>query len=231
MAKEVKQAESLAAFFEKVKSYVNENINQIAAIGSIVIILVAGIGYWKYTSVKTEKDSFTNFSKALTVVSKEVKSETERGINNQQALKIFKDMIKKYPDTKTGIASLYYSGNCSFTLKNYDEAVDYYNEFLKTSGGSFVYLKALAYEGLGYVYEAKGEFTKAIEWFEKQRNEGKNVDVSTALLNIARCYELAGDKTSACKYYSDFNSEHPSSAFIETVQMKLNDLCANDAKG
>ncbi len=228
MAKEVEQVDALQEFFVKVKSYVNENLNQIAAIGSIVIIVAAGIGYWKYTSVAAEKDSFSNFSKALTVVSKEVKTEAEREIQNQQALTIFKSVIGKYPDTKTGIASLYYSGNCSLTLKNYDEAIEDYTEFLKTAGGSFGYLRVLAYEGLGYAYEAKGEFTKAIEWFEKQKNEGESADISAALLNIARVYELAGNNASACRSYKDFSSENVSSEFIETVQMKINDLCGDD---
>ena len=46
----------------------------------------------------------------------------------------------------------------------------------------------------------------SIEWFEKQKNAGKDVDISVALLNIARCYELLGDNVSACKYYTDFEN-------------------------
>jgi tetratricopeptide (TPR) repeat protein len=164
-------------------------------------------------------------------MSMDVKTEAEREVVSQQALEMFKNVVEKYPKTKTGTASLYYSGNCSLTINNYDDAIDYYNQFLKKSDKSFVYLRALAYEGLGYAYEEKGEFTKAIEWFEKQKNEGKDVDISVALLNIARCQELSGDKAAACKSYTDFKNEYESSSFIETVQMKMNDLCAEDVKG
>jgi tetratricopeptide (TPR) repeat protein len=231
MAKEVEQTGPLALFTAKVKEYVKENLNQIASVGSILLIIAAGIFYWQYSSLKAEEDSFSSFSKALTTMSTDVKTEAEREVVSQQALEIFKGVVEKYPETKTGAASLYYSGNCSLTLNNYDDAIDYYNKFLEKSDKSFVYLRALAYEGKGYAYEGKGEFAKAIEWFEKQKNEGKGVDISVALLNIARCYELSGDNVAACRLYTDFKNEYLSSSFIETVQMKINDLCAGDIKG
>jgi tetratricopeptide (TPR) repeat protein len=230
MAKEVEQTEPLALFVAKVKDYVKENLNQIASVVSIILIIAAGIFYWQYTLLKAEKDSFSSFSRALTTMSTEVKTEAEREVVSQQALELFKSVVGNYPKTKTGAASLYYSGNCSLTLNNYDEAIEYYNQFLGKSDKSFVYLRALAYEGLGYAYEGKGEFTQAIEWFEKQKNEGKDVDISVALLNIARCQELSGDNAAACKSYTDFENEYASSSFIETVQMKMNDLCAEDIK-
>lgn len=231
MAKEVEQTEPIVLLLVKAKDYVKENLNQIASIGSLLLIIAAGFGYWQYTSLKAEKESFSSFSRALTIMSKDVKTETERAVENQQALEIFKGVVEKYPGTKTGTASLYYSGNCSLTLHNYDDAIDYYNKFLNKSDRSFIYLRALAYEGLGYAYEGKGEFTKAIEWFEKQKNEGKGVEISGAFLNLARGYELLGDNASACKYYTDFKNEYLSSSFIETVQMKISDLCAGNSKG
>jgi tetratricopeptide (TPR) repeat protein len=230
MAKEVEQTEPLALFVVKVKEYVKENLNQIASIASVILIIGAGIVYWQYTSLNAEQDSFSGFSRALTTMSREVKTEAEREGASRQALEMFKGVVANYPKTKIGAASLYYAGNCSLTLNNYDEATDYYNQFLEKSDKSFVYLRALAYEGLGYVYEGKGEFTQAIEWFEKQKNEGKGVDISVALLNIARCQELSGDNAAACKSYTDFENEYASSSFIETVQMKMNDLCAEDIK-
>jgi len=230
MAKEViEQTEPLAVLTAKVITYVKENMNQISSIVSVILIIAAGIFYWQYTSLKSEKDSFSVFSMALTAMSKDVKTDAEREVVNQHSLEMFKNIAEAFPKTKIGVASLYYAGNCSLTLKNYDEAIDHYNKFLDKSDKSFVYLRALAYEGLGYAYEEKGEFIKAIEWFEKQKNEGKGVDISVALLNIARCQELTGDNAAACKSYTDFKNEYESSSFIETVQMKVNGLCADDA--
>jgi len=230
MAKEVDQTEPLALFVVKVKECLKENLNQIASIASVILIIGAGIVYWQYTSLKAEQNSFSGFSRALTTMSREVKTESERQVESQQALEMFKGVVANYTETKTGTASLYYAGNCNLTLNNYDEAIDYYNQFLGKSDKSFVYLRSLAYEGLGYAYEGKGEFTKAIEWFEKQKNEGKDVDISGSLLNIARCQELSGDNAAACKSYTVFENEYVSSSFIETVQMKMNDLCAEDIK-
>ena len=49
--------------------------------------------------------------------------------------------------------------------------------------------------------------------------------------NIAKCREFSGDKAAACKSYTDFKNEYEDSSFIETVQMKMNELCAEDVKG
>ena len=172
MAKEVEQTQPLALFTAKVTEYVKENLNQIASIASVILIIAAGIFYWQYSSLTAEKDSFSSFSRALTTMSQDVKTEAEREVISQQALEMFKSVVEQYPKIKTGTASLYYSGNCSLTLNNYDEAIDYYNQFLEKSDKSFVYLRALAYEGLGYAYEGKGEFTKAIDWFGEQKMRG-----------------------------------------------------------
>ena len=143
MAKEVEQTEPLSALTAKVTEYVKENLNQIASVGSILLIVIAGIVYWQYTSIKAEQDSFSGFSRALTAMSREVKTEAERQVASQQALEMFKNVIAQYPKTKTGAASLYYAGNCCITLNNYDEAIDYYNQFLAKSDKSFVLTTAV----------------------------------------------------------------------------------------
>ena len=54
MAKEVEQTEPFALFVAKVKDYVKENLNQIASVGSILLIIAAGIFYWQYSSLKAD---------------------------------------------------------------------------------------------------------------------------------------------------------------------------------
>ena len=83
MAKEVEQTQPLALFTTKVTEYVKENLNQIASIASVILIIAAGIFYWQYTSLKAEKDSFSGFSRALTTMSQDVKTEAEREVLSQ----------------------------------------------------------------------------------------------------------------------------------------------------
>lgn len=223
MAKEVEQADPVVLFLEKMKNYILENKNKVATVGSIVVLVIACAGYWKYTSVKVEQKSFYSLSKALTLLSKQVKTEEEKNKNNREALETFQKIAKKYSGTYAGLVALYYSGNCSLTLKNYAEAIEDYHRFLKKAGTAPLYLKTLAYEGLGYAYEGKGDYLKAAEWFEKQKSSAP--EMSAALLNVARSYELAGDTKAACRSYRDLKKEFPSSPFIETADMKLGNLC------
>lgn len=225
MAKETEQVDPLVLFIGKVKGYVTENKNQISAVASIVMLLMAGAGYWKYMSVKAQQESLAGFSKALTLISEQLKTEEDQSINYEKALKTFQKVSKKHPGTYPGLASLYYSGKCSLELKSYDAAIEYFDEFLKEAGSSLSYLKVLACEGLGYAYEGKSQYLKAIEWFEKQKEMGAERRAAAALLNIARNYELAGDTEAACKSYHDFKKEFPSSSFMETAEMKMGDIC------
>ena len=148
----------------------------------------------------------------------------------EKALAQFKTVNQKYGGTTSGTTALLYAGNCAYSLNKYDDAIAYYKEFLEAAYGTLQYLRAAAYEGIGYACEGKGEFKQAAEWFEKQKNELQAEGGGAAALNLARVLELVGDKQKACEQYKEFLEKNPLSGQKQFAMIKSDSLCPKKGK-
>jgi len=224
MAKEIQTGAMMSAM-ETVQEFVQENIRQISAIALVVIVVAAFIGFWQYQKITSESRANVLLNSALAILTAEPGKDVDSTTRFSKVLERFKQIEEKYPSTPAGAAALMYAGMMSYKLKMYEEAISFYNDFLKRADDAVAFLKPSAYEGLGYVYESQGEYQQALEWFEKQHGEqdGEN---SEALMNMARCYELKGDNVNACEAYKTFVKKTPSSSFVEIANIKIRSLCS-----
>jgi tetratricopeptide (TPR) repeat protein len=81
-----------------------------------------------------------------------------------------------------------------------DNSIKFYDEFIAKSGGNE--LKALAYNGLGYCHEAKGDFAGAYKYFEEAAKSPEGTAFrGTAYLNAGRAAEQLKDRQKALESY------------------------------
>jgi tetratricopeptide (TPR) repeat protein len=215
-----------------VNIFVAEHSTQVIAVGVIIVAIGGGIGLWAYSQAQADQQSQTLFYAALKSYDSLLAAAPEKKDapkapeeSYKKALEQFSNVIKQYPDYSGGIAALFYAGSCSYNLKKDDEALTYYQDFLKKVGLREDILKPFAYEGMGYVYERKGDYKKAIEWYEKQKADHEASLAIMAPLNLARCYAALGDKDNACKAYQEFSSKHPSSASVDIAKIGETEFC------
>lgn len=111
--------------------------------------------------------------------------------NYQEAIQLYKKVIEVnpgFPGAYNGI------GNCFLALKNYDEAIKWYNEYIKTFYLSDLsvpfYNRALAYAG-------KKEYEKAIS--SSLMSIENNKSYSRPYLFLLNTYFILGDISSAIK--------------------------------
>jgi tetratricopeptide (TPR) repeat protein len=79
-------------------------------------------------------------------------------------------------------------------------------------------------EGLGYAYEEKKDYEKAVEAYQKVLEMGKNFQFAGAYLNMGRCYEKLGKKKEALENYKDFLKVSQKSIMTNAVLEKISDL-------
>jgi tetratricopeptide (TPR) repeat protein len=97
---------------------------------------------------------------------------------------------------------------------NPDEAISVYEKMLDNRALKPT-LRFLVLEGLGYAFEAKGNFDKAHETYQRLADE--KGDLSTpafrdrALFDQARIAEKKGDKAGAAKLYHEIVDKYPTS--------------------
>ena len=126
----------------------------------------------------------------------------------------------RYAHSDAGKLSLLYAGDAYFRAGEIAESIGAYEKFVRVYSGNPL-LKGVGYEGLGYAYEAKGEFAQAAEAFEKTVDPSEKVTRPFGLLNAARCRTEAGDPTKAISLYEQFLQEYPDSELKAVASERL----------
>lgn len=143
--------------------------------------------------------------------------------NRNEALKTAADA---YGYIKSNIASssatpwvLFQLGNVYYGLKNYDEAIRTYNEFLsKYSSHSFA---PIVKQSLGYAYEEKGLLTDAIKQFNEVSMTNNNLLAAQEGWDAGRCYEKLGQTNDAILSYTKAVELSPNSNWAVMAQYRL----------
>jgi tetratricopeptide (TPR) repeat protein len=211
IGRSAKAVPSVTPFFELVK---NNFLYPI--VGLIAILLLSGGFFlWNYFDKKNEEKASILFYLAYQTL-QEAK---QKAAPLEEPMKLFQTIINDYPRTSASELSLFYLGNCRFVMKKFDGAIDSYKKFLKNVS-SQPQLALLAYDSLGYCYEEKKDYKKALEYFQKTITPSPGLGES-GYLNAGRCFEALGDMEGSLNIYKKFILEFPDSSKKTFIQEKI----------
>jgi tetratricopeptide (TPR) repeat protein len=126
-----------------------------------------------------------------------------------------KQIVEEYGSTEAGELAKVYLGNCYFVIKDYDNALKYYEDF----GGSINLYKVSALAGTAAVYEAKKQYKEAATYFEKAADKaGDEILTPENLFLAARNYNLAGDKKKAVELLEKVKTTYPKSLYSKDIE-------------
>jgi len=138
--------------------------------------------------------------------------------NFKKALEKFQEALAVYSWGSVGQVSQIYMGHCFYGMKEYDQAIAAYSRCLD---GSF---RSLALNGLGYCYEAKGDYAKAAENYQKVAEGDDKLYQEESMLDLARCYEALKQKDKALEVYQKALAKNPKSRMASFIQWKIGEL-------
>jgi tetratricopeptide (TPR) repeat protein len=141
----------------------------------------------------------------------------------KDVLKKFDEITTKFPRTSPGKLSLLYKGNIHLRLREFEEAIKAYQTFLQKGEGEKLY-RIFAFEGLGYSYEGKKDYEKAVTMFRKIVEMGESFELANAYLNIGRCEERLGNKQEALESYKNYLKVSQKSYMNNIVLRKISSL-------
>lgn len=156
-------------------------------------------------------DEIVDFNGATNIYSKQ---EMEPDIINQ-----LDQVIAAYPNTTSGCRAVYYKAYVLYNVEKYDEAIKYFDYFIKKYNNSALVGKA--YYCLSYCYEIKGDTDKAIETlttFEKKN--AKSYYIPMFDYRIANLYENK-DNAKAIEYYKKIINSDDNSSIKQTAKTRL----------
>lgn len=132
----------------------------------------------------------------------------------------------EYPGTPSATTAALPLAQSHYRLGNYDQAIEAYGAFLKNAPGDDP-LRALALEGQGYAYEAKGDLEKAVASFDElSRAKTKDFLDGMGQFHKARILILQDKKDEAAKILSEIPQAHPNSAAARMATERMNVLAS-----
>ena len=195
-----------------VYSYVTENPTKVLMWAIIVIVVVGGaLGYYSYHK-KMKKNATEKLGLVYIML--------DAGQYNE-ALDTVKVIIDRYSGTDAAKIAKYLLGHINYAFGYLDSAITAYEDFLKVENPDSD-LAAAALFGIGICYEDKGQYKKAIEYYQKVLKEYPNFFRNDeVMLSIARCYDVMGDFDNAIKYYEELVKKYPDTQLYQRASVLL----------
>ena len=218
--KELKRPDAFQSSIETISDYISENKTRFYAIVTAVIfaaVIAFGIYiYWSYYQ-SSAREMYAN---AQNNIAKNVETPEAARAN----IKVYQELINKYPHSWSARISHYHLGNLYYNLDEIDNAIAEYNKFVSSSRSDNAGIKFLALTSLGYCYEAKKDIKGALDYFEKAQKSDNVGFESIGFRNIARIYEQLNDKKNALENYKKALQKTTDPSMTIFIKRKISSL-------
>jgi tetratricopeptide (TPR) repeat protein len=222
--KKLKEPDEFISLTEKAFLYVTHHYKKIAAGAAILLVILLSVFLFQKWQEKREGEAHQKFSSALEIYQMTSSRSQEGSPSEYKAvLERLDEVITKFPRTPSGKFSLLYKGNVHLRLGEFDEAIRAYEAFLQRVGGEKLY-RVFAMEGLGYAYEGKKDYEKALDAYQKIVDMGDHFQMPSAYLCMGRCYERLNKSKEALESYKAFLKTSQKSVMTNAVLEKVSHL-------
>ena len=217
--KELKGPDVFQSSIEVITDYISENKNRFYAIvTAVVLALIITLGIYMYWSnyQSSAREMYAKANNMARNISK-----PDDVIAN---IKVYKELINKYPHSLSARLSHYHLGNLYYNLGDVDNAITEYKKFVSSSRSDNAGISFLALTSLGYCYEAKKDLKVALEYFEKAQKSDNVGFESIGFRNIARMYEQLNDKKNALENYKSALQKTTDPSMTIFIKRKISSL-------
>ena len=210
--RQIRQPDEFFSTTEHLLLFVRDHLKKIVVGVGIIVVIVAAFVLFRIWEEKKENEAQQKLNLAMEMVQL-VSSPYREGspVEYKNALTKMEEIVKAFPRTSSGKFALLYKGNIHLKLGEFDEAIKAYDAFLSQSGSERLY-NLLALEGLGYAYEGKKDYGKAIEAYQRIVATDQGFQAREARLKMGHCYEKLGMNKEALENYK---------AYLEGAQKSL----------
>ncbi len=219
--KQLKQPDEFLTFTDQAFHFVVNHGKPIAIGGIVVLAVVLSVVLFRYWDDRKEGEANQKLTLALEAVQAVISpSQQATPATNQGALEKLNEITKEFPRTYAGRLALMYRGSLLLKMGQFDEAIQAFQAFLAKMGKEKTY-GLLALDGLGYAYEEKKDYEKAIETYKQIVATDETFESGEAYLKIGRCYEKLGKNKEAAENYQSFLKASPKSLLANVVSRKV----------
>jgi tetratricopeptide (TPR) repeat protein len=215
--KELKQPDEFVSFWATAFEFARIHQREMFIGASVVVVLFllvwAGTAYSKKkettaSGLLAQAQSLLQPSPAAKAAMAAAEEPPVDAASRERALEILEEVVEDYRRTKACRVGRILLGQLYFENGDYDKAIVTYEGFLESRDRK-PELTAMAWEGLAYSHEAKGEFAKALASYERMGESALTNVQGWAYMGVARCSEKLGKPEKALEAYRSLLADHP----------------------
>lgn len=222
--KKLKEPDEFITFTERTFLFISHHSKPIAVGGAIILILLLSIFFFQRWEKKNEESAYQMFNLAVETYQMVSAPYREGSLQEyKNVLEKFNEVLTKFPRTSFGKLSILYKGNIHLQVGEFEEAITAYESFLQKVRKEKLY-RSFAMEGLGYSFEGKKDYEKAMSTYQKVVDLGESFQLANAYFGMGRCYEKMGKNKEAIENYKNFLKVSQKSQMTNTVLRKISNL-------
>ena len=200
--------------------------------GIVALLLLAGIGYWAWTT-RSENRAQATLGDAIVIMQAPVedpKPGAKPGVTGyptvqaraEAALTKFAEVYNGYPSTDAGIAARYYAASALSMLGRHQEAAARFQETADKAGPTSFYGR-MARLGLVESNTQAKKYDEAIAAAQALVNNTSDdaIPRDALLMQLGRVQAAAGKKTEAKQTLDKIIAEFPQSPYVEEAKKML----------
>jgi tetratricopeptide (TPR) repeat protein len=222
--KKLKQPDEFITLTERTYLFATRHSKSMAAGAGLVVVILLFIFLVQRWEAKNADEADLLFNSAVRTYQMVSSPYREGSPQDYKAvLERFDEVDKRFPKTPSGKLAVLYKGNIHLRLGEFDEAIKAYDSYIGKAGKENIY-RTFAVEGLGYAYEGKRDYEKAVLAYQKVVVLGESFQVANAYLGLGRCYEKMGKTKEALEDFKNFVKVSPKSQMTNIVLRKISIL-------
>lgn len=206
----IENTDAINETLSKSEEFINNNKNKIFTVLGVIVFLLLGFSIFSYIKSNQNNIAQEEMFQAVYYFEKDSLVQALNGDGNNYG---FLEIIDEYGLSDAANLSKFYAGVSYLKLGNYENAINYLDEF----SSSDLLIQARAYSLIGDAYVEIGDYDNAIYYFKKASNENPNEFFTPSyLLKLAIVYEETGDLESALDTYEEIIEEFKNSPEFQT---------------
>ncbi|MGB5197180.1 MAG: tetratricopeptide repeat protein [Candidatus Deferrimicrobium sp.] len=219
--RDLKGPDEFISTFGRTVDWIRENRSKVAAgvIGVVVVVAIA-LGTRAYLQMeenKSSRDLWPTLNRAQELLQAPFAADPSQLATVEQSLQ---DHVRRYPNTRATVYSMYHLGSIEFSRGNYDNAISQFRAGIATGKEAGI-LRYLLRQGIASSLEAKGDFEAAAAAY-RDAGSVAGTDMKTqSMMGEARALGLAGKKTEAAALYRQILQETPETPFRDLIEIQL----------
>ncbi|MDX1411942.1 MAG: tetratricopeptide repeat protein [Nitrospirales bacterium] len=223
------EAEDILSSKERFFFWVEENRTLVWGGILLFLVVVIAVVALNWLSKEKREQAWELQGKAQSVYLDRPFDDVKKGKENiQKASSMFQEVREKFPGTKGAEVSLFLLGNSLMEAENYQEAIEKYQEFLKTNAQDPV-LTGLVQQRLGLAYLLSGNREGALSTWQGVLDDPLTLNKDQILFELAKLAESENKTPEAVGHYKKLMQEYPLSPFSNEAALRIKVLAPEES--